>query len=78
LTHFFYFSYIISFLKFTIYDRVKYIQSSSVAVVVDLVDEQERNIIYDFNNGWSPIDENWAKVIPSNGNLVEVLNPYGI
>jgi very-short-patch-repair endonuclease len=24
LTHFFYFSYIISFLKFTIYDRVKY------------------------------------------------------
>lgn len=50
-------------------------QSFASAIVVDLVDEQERNIIYDLNNGWSPIDKNWAVVIPSNSNLLEILNP---
>jgi hypothetical protein len=55
LTHFFYFSYIISFLKFTIYDRVKYSAEGRPQVGLNFVSFQDHPVRVTFmlkQPGW--------------------------
>lgn len=53
------------------------LQSWGPSVLIDLMGVQSRNVTYDLNNGWSPTNQVWAKIIPVNSDLTSLLIENG-